>query len=205
MGETAMRLRKVTSRRVRGEKRCMKGLSHETRSLANLGATRRPALPPRSQAGLGPRAASYNRGLGALTGGVESAGCGRFEARAVPRARPPRRGRHGRGLPRPRPAAGPRGRDQGAPAERMADERRRALRAGGPGRLRPQPSQHRHHPRDRVRGRHSTSSSWSTCRARAWTAHPPAGDAARRGAADRDPDRGRARPGPRARASSTGT
>ena len=38
------------------------------------------------------------------------------------------------------------------PADRLTDEARRApLRPGGPRRLRPQPSEHRHHPRDRVR------------------------------------------------------
>ncbi len=112
---------------------------------------------------------------------------GRNEAGSV-RGRGPDRGRgHGRGLPRSRHPPRPRGRDQG-PADRAAvgPAPARPLRPGGPRRLRPQPPEHRHDPRDRVRPRASTSSSWSSCPGKTLDALIPRhGMRARRGAAHR--------------------
>ena len=66
------------------------------------------------------------------------------------------RGRDGRGLSGEGPASGARARDQGPAGLVLAGPGpAQALRAGGAVRLRPQPSQHHHDPRDRVLGRHA--------------------------------------------------
>ncbi len=89
--------------------------------------------------------------------------------RVVRDPRPARRGGHGRGLPRARHrASGARSRSRSFPPSAWPTRTDAALRPGGPRRLRTQSPAHRHHPRDRVGRRRSTSSSWSTSRGRPW-------------------------------------
>ena len=109
----------------------------------------------------------------------------------------PRRGRDGRGLPRPRHPARPHRRDQGpAPSPRAGPRAPRPLRARGPRRLRPQPPPHLHAPRHRPAGRRRLPRHGVP---RGRDARRPAAEgrpAAGPGAARRRADRRRARQGP---------
>ena len=103
-------------------------------------------------------------------------------------------GRHGRGLPRPRHAAGPDGRAQGAALRRRPRAAAPARPRGARG-LRPQPSEHRPHLRRRRGGRRTrarTTWSWSSSRARRCARRLAAGPPAHaRGARPRRAARGR--------------
>ena len=104
-------------------------------------------------------------------------GRGRAPA-AVPGARPARRRRHGRGLPRARRAARPRGGDQGAAGAGGRRPRRAgALRARGARRGHAVAPRHRHHLRVRARarpaaGRHGAAARRDAAPAPRSRAHP---------------------------------
>ncbi len=110
------------------------------------------------------------------------------------------RGGHGRGLPRPRPQARPRGRDQGPPGGvRARRQPRRAVRARGAHARRGQPPRHRRDLRRRGRRRHPLhrhGARGGRHAGRAPGAGPlPVRDALRIARADRRGARGRPREG----------
>ena len=157
------------------------------RDRARMTASRDPVSRPLPAAG--------RRGCSAGAAATSSPARGNCDAARTRNARrspqgrlPHRHRRDGRGLPGARHAPGSRRRVEGAPARARGGSRApAAVPAGGPGRLDPQPPEHRVDLRHRLAGRLRLHRDGVRRRRDARSPDPQGRDAARTGARDRDP------------------
>ena len=183
--------------------RCQVGVEHHTAAAESHDGALNPSggkrpRQDRVDPGADVAPACPRRGAGLLF----TARCGHADDRSFHRPlrhpREARRGRHGCGLPGARPAPGPLGGPED-PARRqdLGSRAPPALRAGGQGRLRPEPPEHRHHLRHRRSRRRPLHRHGTRPGRDARHAHRSQGPAAQKGARHRGA--ARRRPGEGAR------